>query len=58
MGPIEVSIPSEGGRSGDFMPVSLRSEVTAVGTLKLFAIDKTAARPPWEIELAIRDTVP
>lgn len=58
MGPIEVSIPSEGGRSGDFMPVSLRSEVTAVGTLKLFAIDKTVARPPWEIELAIRDTVP
>jgi hypothetical protein len=56
LSPIEATIPAEGGRSGDFLPVSLRAEVTAVGTLKLFATDKTKSRPPLSIELAIRDS--
>ncbi len=55
LSPIEAEIPAESGQSGAFLPVSLRSEITAVGTLKLFAVDKAKSRAPWEIELAIRD---
>jgi molecular chaperone DnaK (HSP70) len=54
--PIEVTLPSEGRREGDVVPVHLRSQVTAVGTLLLEA---EPARPlkvdeRWRVELSVR----
>jgi hypothetical protein len=56
LGPIEVTLPAEGRRDGDIVPVHLRSRVTEVGTLEL---DAEPARPlkadeRWRVALSVR----
>jgi hypothetical protein len=54
--PIEITLPAEGRREGDVVPVRLRSRVTEVGTLLLEAEPvrplKTDER--WRVELSVR----
>jgi hypothetical protein len=54
--PIEVTLPADGRREGDVVPVRLRSQVTEVGTLQ---IDAEPIRPlgpgeRWRVELSVR----
>ncbi|WP_394829808.1 Hsp70 family protein [Pendulispora albinea] len=56
LAPIEVTLPAEGRREGDVVPVRLHAAVSEVGTLLLEAV-ATAPRKPderWAIELAVR----
>ena len=54
--PIEVTLPAEGRREGDLVPVRLRSQVTEVGTLLLEAEPLRPLRPDerWRVELSVR----
>ena len=54
--PIEVTLPAEGRREGDVVPVRLRSAVTEVGTLELEAepLRPLAAGERWRGELSVR----
>jgi hypothetical protein len=56
LSPIEVTLPTEGRREGDMVPVQLRASVTEVGTLLLEAIPREAQKPNerWRIELSVR----
>ncbi|HLK36464.1 MAG TPA: Hsp70 family protein [Polyangiaceae bacterium] len=54
--PIEVTLPTEGRREGDVVPVRLRAEITDVGTL---LIEAEPLRPlvqdeRWRVELSVR----
>ena len=54
--PIEVTLPAEGRREGDVVPVRLRSHVTEVGTL-LLEVEPLAplkADERWRVELSVR----
>lgn len=54
--PIEVTLPTEGRRAGDVVPVNLRASVTEVGTLLLEAVALRPATPGerWKIEFNVR----
>ena len=54
--PIEITLPAEGRRDGDVVPVTLRAAVTEVGTLALEAVPVKALRKgeSWKIELNVR----
>jgi molecular chaperone DnaK (HSP70) len=54
--PIEVTLPAEGRRAGDVVPVRLRSQVTEVGTLLLEAepLRPLKADERWRVELSVR----
>ena len=54
--PIEVTLPAEGRREGDVVPVRLRSRVTEVGTLLLEAEPLHPLKPDerWRVELSVR----
>jgi hypothetical protein len=56
LAPIEVTLPAEGRREGDVVPVRLQASVTEVGTLLLEAIPLAPATPDerWKIELNVR----
>ena len=56
LAPIEVTLPSEGRRDGDVVPVHLRAAVTEVGTLELEAIAIAPQKPDerWKVELSVR----
>jgi hypothetical protein len=56
LAPIEVTLPAEGRREGDVVPVHLRSQVTAVGTLLLEAEPGKPLQPGerWRVELSVR----
>jgi hypothetical protein len=56
LSPIEVTLPAEGRREGDVVPVELSSQVTEVGTLLLEAIPKEPVRPNerFRVELSVR----
>ena len=56
LAPIEVTLPAEGRREGDVVPVRLRASVTEVGTLLLEAIPIAPIKPDerWKIELNVR----
>ncbi len=56
LSPIEVTLPSEGRREGDVVPVRLRASVTEVGTLLLEAVPTRPleAEERWKIELSVR----
>ena len=57
LAPIEVTLPSEGRREGDVVPVRLHASVTEVGTLLLEAIPKHPQKTDerWRIELSVRE---
>jgi hypothetical protein len=54
--PIEVTLPAEGRREGDVVPVRLRSSVTEVGTLLLEAVPLRPLQldERWRVELSVR----
>jgi hypothetical protein len=56
LAPIEVTLPADGRREGEIVPVRLRSHVTEVGTLLLEAEPLRASRPDerWRVELSVR----
>jgi hypothetical protein len=56
LSPIEVTLPAEGRREGDVVPVRLRASVTEVGTLLLEAVPLAPmkAEERWKIELSVR----
>ena len=56
LSPIEVTLPAEGRREGDVVPVRLRASVTEVGTLLLEAVPTWPNKPDerWKIELGVR----
>jgi molecular chaperone DnaK (HSP70) len=56
LAPIEVTLPAEGRREGDVVPVRLAASVTEVGTLLLEAVPTAPLEPGerWKIELSVR----
>jgi hypothetical protein len=56
LSPIEVTLPAEGRREGDVVPVRLRASVTPVGTLEVEAIPTRPnhADERWRVELNVR----
>ncbi len=54
--PIEITLPAEGRREGDVVPVRLRSRVTEVGTLLLEAepVRPLLTDERWRVELSVR----
>lgn len=54
--PIEATLPADGRRPGDVVPVRLAASVTEVGTLLLEAVPTSPAKPDerWKIELSVR----
>ncbi len=54
--PIEVTLPADGRREGDVVPVRLRPQVTEVGTLRLEAepLAPLKAGELWRVELSVR----
>ena len=56
LSPIEATLPAEGRREGDVVPVRLRASVTEVGTLLLEAVPTKplVADERWKIELSVR----
>jgi hypothetical protein len=54
--PIEVTLPADGRREGDVVPVRLRSQVTEVGTLLLEAepLRPLKVGERWRVELSVR----
>lgn len=56
LAPIEVTLPSEGRREGDVVPVMLSAQVTEIGTLLLEAVPTDPVRPDerFRVELSVR----
>ncbi len=56
LAPIEVTLPAEGRREGDVVPVHLRAQVTEIGTLLVEAIPNAPLAPDekWKVELSVR----
>jgi hypothetical protein len=56
LAPIEVTLPADGRREGDVVPVRLEARVTEVGTLLLEAVAVEPQKPDerWKIELGVR----
>ena len=56
LAPIEVTLPSEGRREGDVVPVRIRASVTDVGTLLVEAVPLRPNKEDehWRIELSVR----
>jgi hypothetical protein len=56
LSPIEVTLPAEGRREGDVVPVELSAQVTEVGTLLLEAVPKDPVSPNerFRVELSVR----
>jgi hypothetical protein len=55
---IEVTLPADGRREGDVVPVRLRPQVTEVGTLRLEAepLQPLKAGELWQVELSVRSS--
>jgi hypothetical protein len=56
LSPIEVTLPAEGRREGDIVPVRLDASITEIGTLLLEAVPRDPQKPNerWRIELSVR----
>ncbi|MGZ5971294.1 MAG: Hsp70 family protein [Polyangiales bacterium] len=54
LSPIEATLPSEGRRAGEVVPVHLQSSVTEVGTLLLEAVP-IGGKERWRVELGVRE---
>jgi hypothetical protein len=56
LAPIEVTLPADGRREGDVVPVRLKAQVTEVGTLLLSAVPLAPQKPgeSWKVELGVR----
>jgi hypothetical protein len=58
--PVEITLPAEGRRAGEVVPVALRSSVTELGTLLLEAVPRDGGREGerWKVELSVRGDAP
>jgi hypothetical protein len=58
LSPIEITLPADGRREGDIVPVRLEASVTPVGTLLLEAVPRAPLHDDerWKIELSVRDS--
>ncbi len=58
LAPIEVTLPAEGRREGDVVPVRLRAAVTEMGTLLVEAVPMSPLKPDerWKVELNVRSS--
>jgi hypothetical protein len=58
LAPIEVTLPAEGRREGDVVPVRLRAAVTEMGTLLVEAVPLSPLKPDerWKVELNVRSS--
>jgi hypothetical protein len=56
LSPIEITLPAEGRRDGDVVPVRLAARVTEVGTLEIDAVPTAPQKPDerWRVELGVR----
>ena len=56
LAPIEITLPAEGRRAGDVVPIRLRAIVTPIGTLELQAVPLAPlhADERWKVELNVR----
>ena len=56
LAPIEVTLPAEGRREGDVVPVTIRASVTEVGTLLVEAVPRKPQKENerWRVELSVR----
>jgi molecular chaperone DnaK (HSP70) len=56
LAPIELTLPAEGRRAGDVVPIHLRAVVTPIGTLELQAVPQKPlqADERWKVELNVR----
>ena len=56
LSPIEITLPAEGRREGDVVPVHLRASVTEVGSLLLEAVPQSPLKDDerWKLELSVR----
>ncbi|MDI1443624.1 Hsp70 family protein [Polyangium sp. 6x1] len=56
LAPMEVTLPADGRREGDVVPVRLRSSITEVGTLLVEAVPIEPQKPgeKWKVELGVR----
>ncbi len=54
LSPIEATLPAEGRRAGEVVPVKLASSVTEVGTLTLEAVPNSGPER-WKLELNVRE---
>jgi hypothetical protein len=59
LGPLEVTLPSDGASGGDdvVVPITLESRVTEIGTLELWCKAKAGSNR-WKLELNIREGSP
>ena len=55
LSPIEATLPAEGRRPGEVVPVKLASSVTEVGTLMLEALASANEKDRWRLELNVRE---
>ena len=53
LSPIEATLPAEGRREGEIVPVRLRAAVSEVGTLRLEAMPR-AGTERWKVDLELR----
>jgi hypothetical protein len=56
LAPIELTLPAEGRREGDVVPIRLSAQVTPVGTLLVEAVplQPRSADERWKVELGVR----
>ncbi|HVY49681.1 MAG TPA: Hsp70 family protein [Minicystis sp.] len=56
LAPIEVTLPAEGRREGDVVPVKLHASVTEIGTLAVEAVPVAPLKADerWKVELSVR----
>ncbi|HVK69249.1 MAG TPA: Hsp70 family protein, partial [Polyangium sp.] len=56
LAPLEVTLPADGRREGDVVPVRLRASITEVGTLLVEAVPIEPQKPgeKWKVELGVR----
>jgi hypothetical protein len=53
LAPVETTLPAEAGAAGQTVPVKLRADVTAVGTLELWCVADDDRR--WKLEYNVRE---
>jgi hypothetical protein len=60
LSPIATELGADGHRAGEVVPVTLRSRVTEIGTLELFAIEAAGGKAGrrWKLEYNVREAPP
>jgi hypothetical protein len=53
LAPVETALPAEAGAAGQIVPVRMRADVTAVGTLELWCVADDDRR--WKLEYNVRE---